>query len=135
MWMHLMDMTSINDDPLLDTGYGFTFASGIIVYCSKTQNITATSSTEAEFIADVATAQVTKYLHLILHQFGFTQKVQKQPPLLYEDNKSAIKMVDAGRPTERSCHINIQYFAIKDWKCAGPVILKHSIKDTINPLT
>jgi hypothetical protein len=111
------------------TGYGFTFAGGVVAYRSKTQTITATSSTEAEFIAAVAAAKVAKYLRLILRQLGFAQK---HPTLLYEDNESAIKMVNAGRPTERSRHIDIQYFAIQDWKRAGHVLLKH-IKGTINP--
>jgi hypothetical protein len=36
-------------------------------------------------------------------------------PLLYEDNASIIKMINAGKPTERSRHINIQHFAMQDW--------------------
>jgi hypothetical protein len=48
-----------------------------------------------------------------------------RPTTLYEDNQSTIKIVNAGRPTERSRHINIQIFAIQDWRCQGHVCLKH----------
>ena len=35
---------------------------------------------------------------------------------LYKDNMSAIKMINNHIPTEHSCHIDIQHFAIQDWK-------------------
>ena len=111
------------------TGYVFTLAGGAIAYRSKTQSITATSSTEAEFIAAVAAAKVAKYLRFILSQLGFPQH---SPTTLYEDNESTIKMVNAGRPTERSRHIDIQFFAIQDWKRAGHIVLEH-IAGVINP--
>jgi hypothetical protein len=113
------------------TGYVFTLAGGAIAYCSKTQSITATNSTEAEFIAAVAAAKVAKYLRFILSQLGFPQH---SPTTLYGDNESTIKMVNTGRPTERSwsCHIDIQFFAIQDWKRAGCIVLEH-IAGVINP--
>ena len=102
---------------------------GVIAYRSKTQSITATSSTEAEFIAAVSAAKVAKYLRTILRELGFSQDA---PTNLYVDNASAIKMVHADRPTERSRHIDIQYFAIQDWKKSGQIILT-PIKGIINP--
>jgi len=41
-------------------------------------------------------------------------------------------MTNADRPTERSRHIDIQYFAIQDWKKAGHIILL-KIPGVINP--
>jgi hypothetical protein len=37
-----------------------------------------------------------------------------------EDNES---MTNADKPTECSCHIDIQYFALQDWKKAGHLYL------------
>jgi hypothetical protein len=111
------------------TGYVFTLAAGVIAYRSKTQSITATSSTEAEFIMAVAAAKVAKYLRFIFSQLGFPQH---SPTILYEDNKFTIKMVNAGRPTKRSCHIDIQFFTTQDWKRAGHIVLEH-IAGVINP--
>ena len=55
-----------------------------------------------------------------------------QPTHIYEDNMAAIKIVNARRPTERSRHIDVQYFAIQDWKEAGHLIMHH-IPGIINP--
>jgi hypothetical protein len=111
------------------TGYGFLLASGVVAYRCHTQTITATSSTEAEFLAAVEAAKVAKYLRSILHQLGYPQV---GPTPIYEDNESAIKMVNAGRPTPRSRHIDIQHFAIQEWKQAGDITLIH-IPGIINP--
>jgi hypothetical protein len=93
---------------------------GVVAYRSKTQSLTATSSTEAEFIAGISSGKVAKYLRSILAQLGF---LQAKPTPICEDNKSKIKMTNADKPTERSCHIDIQYFALQDWKKAGHLYL------------
>jgi hypothetical protein len=111
------------------TGYCFMLSGGAIAYRSKTQTITATSSTEAEFIAAVSSAKVAKYLRSILAQLGFAQV---GPTQLHEDNESTIKMVNADKPTERSRHIDIQYFAIQDWRKAGHIFLTH-LRGILNP--
>ena len=53
-------------------------------------------------------------------------------PLLLEDNMSAIQMINAKVPTERSRHIDIQFFAIRDWKEALEIVMHH-IPCIINP--
>ena len=45
---------------------------------------------------------------------------------------SAIKMINARVPTERSRHIDIQHFAIQDWKEAGDIVMRH-IPGILNP--
>lgn len=111
------------------TGFAFLLAGGCISYKCKTQAITATSSTEAEFYAAISAAKHARYLRAILIELGFPQN---RPTPLYCDNESAIKMVNARIPTDRSRHILIQYFAIQDWKQTGDIILRH-IPGIINP--
>jgi hypothetical protein len=117
------------------TGYAFMLAGSIIAYHSKTQSITATSSMEAKFLAAISAGKVACYLRSILNQLGFIQTLATP---ICEENKSAIKMVNADQPTKRSrhidiqCHINIQYFTIQDWKKAGHLILQ-KIPGIINP--
>jgi len=94
-------------------GYGCCLASGVVAYRSRTQSICAQSSTEAELIAANAVAKVTKYLRFILHELGYTQT---EPTPIYEDNDSAIKIVNHNRPTDRSCHVEIRYFALQHWR-------------------
>jgi hypothetical protein len=111
------------------TGYAFMYAGGAISYRCKTQSITATSSTEAEFLAAVLAAKHAKYLRAILTELGFPPD---GPTPIYEDNQSAINMVNARVPTERSRHIDIQHFAIQDWKDAGDIIMAY-IPGILNP--
>jgi hypothetical protein len=111
------------------TGLVFRLGTGAIAYRSKLQPTVATSSTESEFIAAVLAAKTAKYLRSVLHELGFSQT---GPTVLYEDNQASILMANAGKPTERSRHIDIQYFALQEWVAAGDVILKH-IPGVINP--
>ena len=89
----------------------------------------ATSSTKAEFLACVLTAKHAKYLHTILMELGFPQH---GPTPLYKDNMSAIKMINNCIPTECSCHIDFQHFAIQDWKDNCIIVLRY-IPGVLNP--
>ena len=104
------------------TGLVFMFCGGPIAYKSKIQSTVSTSSTEAEFIAAVHAAKIAKYLHSILSDLGYPQS---EPTTLYEDNAAAILMVNANRPTPRSRHIDIQHFAIQEWKARREIVLSH----------
>ena len=111
------------------TGLVFCLAGGAIAYKSKVQATVATSSTEAEFIAAVHAAKIAKYLHSILRELGFPPS---GPTLLYEDNLAAIEMINQDKPTERSRHIDIQHFALQEWRKRKIVAMKH-IPGCINP--
>ena len=111
------------------TGYAFLLCGGAISYRCKTQSITATSSTEAEFLAAVATAKHARYMRAIMTDLGFPPK---GPTVMYCDNQSAINMINARVPTERSRHIDIQHFAIQDWKESGAIVMEF-ISGVINP--
>jgi Reverse transcriptase (RNA-dependent DNA polymerase)/GAG-pre-integrase domain len=111
------------------TGLSFMLCGGPIAYKSKVQSTVSTSSTEAEFIAAVQAAKIAKYLRSILSELGYAQP---GPTVLYEDNQAAILMINASRPTPRARHIDIQHFAIQEWKAQGDIILCH-IPGIINP--
>ena len=65
----------------------------------------------------------------MLTELGFPQL---KPTLIFEDNASTIKIVNARVPTERTHHIDIHLFAIQAWKEQGDVTLHH-IPGIINP--
>ena len=48
------------------TGFAILLAGGAVVYRSKTQSVTALSSTEAEFFAAIAAAKLVKYMRSLL---------------------------------------------------------------------
>ena len=47
------------------------------------------------------------------------------PTPLYEDNMPVINMINNHVPTKRSRHIDIQYFAIRDWAEAKDIVILH----------
>jgi len=95
------------------TGYGCCLAGGVVACWSRTQSVCAQSSKEAELIAADAATKVTKYLRFILHKLGHTQT---EPTPIYEDNNSAIKIVNHNHPTDHSRHVKIRYFALQHWR-------------------
>ena len=100
-----------------------------IAYKAKLQPMVVTSSTEAEFIAAVSCAKALKHVRHILSQLG---KTQTGSSVIHEDNQAAVMMANARTPTERTRHLDIQYFALLEWVANGDVILAH-IPGTINP--
>jgi len=111
------------------TGYTFMLSGGAVSYRCKTQSITATSSTEAEFLAAVLAAKHAKYLRAIMRELGYPLS---SPTPIYEDNQSAIHMINARVPTERSRHIAIQHFAIQDWVDNHDIVMRF-IEGVLNP--
>ena len=81
------------------------------------------------FIAAVAAAKTARFIRSVLNELGFPQV---EPTPIYEDNKSAIDIVNSNKPTERSRHIDIRFFAIQDWKEKGDIVMRH-IPGVINP--
>ena len=63
-FMAFVDVAYANDQRTRrsTTGFVFTYCGGAIVYRSKTQSVTAISSTETEFLAAVSCAKTTLYL-------------------------------------------------------------------------
>ena len=111
------------------TGFAFTHSGGAIVYKSKAQSITALSSTEAELIAAVTAAKTVRFVWSVLEELGFPQE---GPTPIYEDNKPTIDIVNSGKPTQRSRHIDIRFFAIQDWMKNKDIEMRH-ISGVINP--
>ena len=67
------------------TGFAIALAGGAVVYRSKTQSVTALSSTEAEFFAAVSVAKSIIYLRSILKELK--HPLATSTPI-YEDNVS-----------------------------------------------
>lgn len=104
------------------TGLVFTLAGGAIAFKSKVQPCVSTSSTEAELIAAVTAAKLAKYFRSILTQLGFAPS---GPTVLYEDNEATMAMINENRPTARARHVDVQFFAIQEWRSQKLIIVKH----------
>lgn len=94
------------------SGYIFILAGGPISWSSRKQPITATSSSEAEYIAASDGAKQAVWLRHFLYSI---QKGSKGPTPFYMDNQSAMKLSDNPVLHSRSKHILIRYHAIRDF--------------------
>lgn len=113
------------------TGLVFTFMGGPVVYQSRTQTVTAGSSTEAEFFAAYSAGKIARYLRALLFELGFEQQ---GPTPIYIDNEPALRIInDNSTPTERVRHVAIRYFALQDWCRIDKSIIMVHIPGIINP--
>ena len=113
------------------TGLVCTYCGGAIVYRSKTQELSAGSSTEAEFIGAYTAGKVVRYLRNVLQQLGFRQK---KPTPIYIDNEPALKIINENTaPTNRTRHMAIRFFALQDWVSVDKSIFMIHIPGILNP--
>ena len=77
---------------------------GTVAWGSKLQSNVALSTTEAEYMALAAAAQVVLFLRQLLINLGFTQS---KTTLMFEDNKSCISLATNPMTTAKTKHIDI----------------------------
>ena len=92
-----------------------------ILYKTKMQPTVALSSTEAEFVAASETGKMVLYVRSILDDLGIY--VEDATPM-YIDNSGARQMANARKPTRRTRHLDIRYFALTEWTERDLIILK-----------
>lgn len=80
---------------------------GSIAWSSRKQTITATSTTEAEFLSLCAASKAAKCLRQLISDCGYKQR---SPTTLFSDNQRAIALVKNPESAKRTKHIDIQYF-------------------------
>ncbi|MCG3769880.1 MAG: hypothetical protein JW384_01011 [Nitrosomonadaceae bacterium] len=89
---------------------------------SSKQKLVTKSSTEADLVAlSDSVSQV-----IWTGDFLIAQGYELGPSHVYQDNKSTITLADKGRSTsERTRHINIRYFFIKDRSESGEIAIEY----------
>jgi hypothetical protein len=99
-------------DQTIFAGSLMQLAGGPIAYKAKYQPTVAGSSTEAEFCQASDTGRMALYVRSILWDLNVPQEAAT---ILYEDNDGATAMANAGKPTPRSRHIDIKFYALQEW--------------------
>ncbi|GFH58223.1 hypothetical protein CTEN210_14699 [Chaetoceros tenuissimus] len=94
------------------SGICIKLAGGAVLYKTLIQKQVSLSSTEAEFYAAVSAGKYILYLRTILQELGLPQYAATT---LYEDNMGCMLMAQAGKPTNRTRHLDIRMFALQDW--------------------
>lgn len=93
-----------------------------VLWQAKLQATMATSSTESEFMQAVTACKGVLFIRHIMNEL---RRMQKGPSPINEDNMACIMMVNQRRPTTRTRHIDIQWFAIQQWKEEGKIIMQY----------
>jgi len=92
------------------TGYTVIYANGPITWCSRKQNVVATSTAEAEYISAAECCKELQYLSTLFRELTTTK-----PRIdLYIDNQSAIKLIQSGQMNKRSKHIDVWFYYISE---------------------
>eukprot|EP00804_Cyclotella_cryptica_P026909 CCRYP_019596-RA/>CCRYP_019596-RA protein AED:0.30 eAED:0.30 QI:0/0/0/1/0/0/2/0/225 len=90
------------------SGIVIQLAGGTIAYKTKLKPTVALSSTEVEFMAACNTGKMILFIRSILWDLGIPQQAAT---ILYEDNDACTAMANAQKPTTRTRHMDIRYFA------------------------
>jgi hypothetical protein len=112
------------DCPLTRRSTGGTcmrLAGGPICWKGKLWPTVAHSSTEAEYYEADDAGRMCLYIRSILWDLGIPQEAAT---ILYEDNDGATAMANAGKPTSRTRHVDIKFYAIQEWVERDLVVLK-----------
>lgn len=110
------------------SGICIQLAGDTIAYKTKFQPTVALSSTEAEFMAACDVGRMCLFAWSILWELDIPQEVAT---VAYDDNDGCTSMANAQKPTPRTRHIDIKFFALCDWVEHDLIILER-IDTSIN---
>ena len=111
------------DDRKSTSGYVFTLASGAVSWKSKKQSLVSLSSTEAEYVGCSEAAREAIWLRRLYHEITKDQLKSTIPAiqLLLSDSQGAISLAQAPRVSDRTKHIDIKYYFVRD-TCANGLV-------------
>jgi hypothetical protein len=113
---------ALHDDGKGRTGNVVTLGKGVFKISSTKHHIVTKSSTEAEIVGVSDAMGGNLGLMYLMEEQGYNVK----PLILYQDNKSAITLLEKGRSTsQRTKHIATRYFFIKDRITSNEIKLVH----------
>jgi hypothetical protein len=111
------------------TGGTISLGGGVVDAKSSKQKLNSKSSTEAELIA------VSDYLSKLIWTRNFLIEqghTEVGPVILQQDNMSAIALAEKGySSSDKTRHINIRYFFIRDRIVSGEIEVVHEPTDTM----
>ena len=105
------------------TGGAIMMGKGVVYTKSSKQKINTKSSTEAEVVGASDFLSQTIWTKLFIEAQGYRQITSEY----FQDSLSAMQMEENGRASagQRSRHINVRYFFLKDRVASGDIVLLH----------
>ena len=113
---------AVHEDFRSHTGTAITIGGGATYAKSSVQKLNTKSSTESELVgASDSCGHILWTRDWLIHQ-GYTEK----PAILHQDNQSTMALISKGYSTsDKTRHINIRYFFIKDRVDAGELEVRY----------
>jgi hypothetical protein len=102
------------------TGWVFLLNGTPVSFSSKRQQVVATSTAEAEYVAYAHAAQQAVHLKQLLEEI---LRKKMEPVEIFVDNQSARQIANTPMQTERTKHIDIKHHAIREYIKQGWVTL------------
>jgi hypothetical protein len=116
------------------TGYVIFLNGGPVMWNSQKQTVTATSTTEAEYVAAWAATHQVIWLRDFVNEIGYPLR---QPTPLYSNNQPCIRLIRSPEVHKRTKHVDIRYHATKDAQASGIINTTYipSAQQLVDPLT
>ena len=83
-----------------------------VAYKTRLKSTVAMSSTEAVFMTASGAGKIALFVRSILYDLDVPQEAET---LLYEEHEGCIGMGNAQKPTTRTRHMDVRYFALAEW--------------------
>ena len=122
---HVDAAYGVHTDARSHTGYYLSigrYSAPVFTYSGSQTSCISLGSMMAEYVALGEVAKKILEYRYLLSDLGFPQT---GPTVIYEDNKSAINLVNAPAITRKSRHIHIRHHFIRDLVKQGILIIKH----------
>jgi hypothetical protein len=103
------------------TGFIFLLNGAPIAWCSRRQTCVSLSTTEAEFVAASESAKEAVWIRRLLGGFG----TKLGPLTILCDNQSAIRLVKNPEFHQRTKHIDVKYYFIRNSQEAGEIDISY----------
>ena len=101
----------------------FAFSERAIAHKSKAQTMTASSSTESEFVAAFTAAMAAWHPRFILQELGFPQN---GPSEIHVDDQATLQIVKNDQaPAMRARHLDSRFFSPQDQQEEEPILMIH----------
>ncbi|KAL0434594.1 UNVERIFIED_CONTAM: Retrovirus-related Pol polyprotein from transposon TNT 1-94 [Sesamum radiatum] len=127
---------SNDDDAKSQSGFVFKLNGGVVAWKSSKQDITADSTTEAEYIAASEAAKEAVWMKNYIQELDVVPSIA-EPVVIFCDNNGAIAQAKEPRSHHRSKHILRRYHLLREMVSRGDCRMDRvsSAENTANPLT